>query len=192
MALAPHGVSAELWVPDRPHARERLGARYPGIRIRLQPAGSLGERLAAAFARAFREGTDRAVVLGSDHPTLPADIVPHAFRALATTDLTLGPTRDGGYYAIGLRRTAWPAASGLFARAPWSEPTLCEWTRTRAAELGLGRVELPPWYDVDRPEDLRCMARDLREGSATARMWARLRPDRGATPAVRGPGGGGS
>ena len=192
MALAPHGVSAELWVPNRPHARERLRARYPETPIRLQPEGSLGKRLAAAFARAFREGTERAVALGSDHPTLPAHIVPHAFRALATTDLTFGPTRDGGYYAIGLRQTAWPAASGLFARAPWSDPTLCEWTRRRAAELGLARAELPAWYDVDRPEDLRRMARDLREGSATARAWARLRPDRGAAAVARGPGGGGS
>lgn len=175
MGLAPRGVSAELWVPERPNARERLRARYPGSRIRLQPEGSLGERLVSAFRNAFREGVGRAVALGSDHPTLPADILPHAFRALATTDLALGPVRDGGYYAIGLRRAAWPAAKGLFSGAPWSEPTLCEWTRARAAELGLDRTELPVWYDVDRPEDLTRMVRDLREGSATARAWRRLR-----------------
>ena len=186
MALAPRGVAVELWVPNRPGAIDRLEARYPAARIRLQPEGSLGSRLATAFACAFREGADRAVAIGSDHPTLPDDAVPRAFRALTTVDLVLGPTRDGGYYAIGLGQPAWPAAERLFVEAPWSERSLCDWTRDRALELGLGRIELPEWYDVDQPEDLVRMAADLREGSATARAWVRL----GHELRLERPGGG--
>ena len=180
MELAPRGVAVELWVPNRPGAMDRLEARYPAARIRLQPEGSLGSRLAMAFACAFREGADRAVAIGSDHPTLPDDTIPRAFGALATSDLVLGPTRDGGYYAIGLGRPAWPAAERLFVEAPWSERSLCDWTRDRASELGLGRIELPEWYDVDEPEDLVRMEADLREGSATARAWVRLGYDLGS------------
>lgn len=176
MGLAPRGVPVELWVPERPGAVDRLEARYPTARVRLQPDGSLGDRLAAAFACAFREGADRAVAIGSDHPTLPADTVPNAFRALTSFDLVLGPTRDGGYYAIGLRRVAWPAAEALFADAPWSQPALCDWTRDRAVELGLRGAEVRDWYDVDRPEDLLRMEADLCEGSATARAWRRVAP----------------
>ena len=179
MGLAPRGVPVELWVPARPGAVARLEARYPAARVRLQPDGSLGDRLALAFACAFREGADRAVAIGSDHPTLPGDTLPRAFRMLRTFDFVLGPTRDGGYYAIGLCRVAWPAAEALFADAPWSQPALCDWTRDRAVELGLRRVELPDWYDVDRPDDLLRMERDLSEGSATARVWARVGPARG-------------
>ena len=174
MALAPRDVPVELWVPERPGAVELLEARYPAARVRLQPDGSLGDRLATAFACAFREGVDRAVAIGSDHPTLPGDTVPRAFRALRAFDVVLGPTRDGGYYAIGLSRVAWPAAEGLFADAPWSQPALCDWTRGRAVELGLRRAELPDWYDVDRPEDLLLMEGDLCGDSATARAWARV------------------
>ncbi|WP_423930044.1 TIGR04282 family arsenosugar biosynthesis glycosyltransferase [Candidatus Palauibacter sp.] len=186
MRLAPRGANVELWVPVRPRAVERLEARYPAARVRLQPEGSLGDRLAMAFACAFREGTGRAVAIGSDHPTLPAEFVARAFRALTTRELVLGPTRDGGYYAIGLRRAVWPAAERLFADAPWSEAALCDWTRASAAELGLAPAELPTWYDVDRPEDLSRMEGDLLEGSATARAWARLGLARGAAPDQEG------
>lgn len=175
MRLAPSGIRVELWVPDRPGAVRRLGARYPAARIRLQPEGSLGERLGRAFARAFREGARRVVAVGSDHPTLPAEWIGRAFRTLASAALVLGPASDGGYYAIGVRRSAWPEAEGLFAAdAPWSDPALCDWTRRRAARLGLDHRELPAWYDVDRPEDLSRMEADLREDSATARAWAGL------------------
>lgn len=176
MKLAPDGVAVELWVPDRPGAKERLAPRYPAARVRLQPGGSLGDRLDTAFARAFGEGVGRAVALGSDHPTLPADFVGRAFDALEERPVALGPSLDGGYYAVGLRGAAWPRARDLFAGAPWSTPRLFAWTRARAASLGLDCAELPPWYDVDRPADLVRMADDLTEGSATAGAWARLAP----------------
>lgn len=176
MELAPDGVAVELWVPDRPGAMERLGSRYPSARVRLQSGGSLGDRLEVAFDRAFNEGVDRAVALGSDHPTLPADFVVRAFDALAGSPVALGPSLDGGYYAVGLRGSAWPRAGGLFAGAPWSTAGLFAWTRARAASMRLDCVELPPWYDVDRPADLDRMAGDLTEGSATAGVWARLAP----------------
>ncbi len=176
MRLAPDGVAVELWVPDRPGAEERLGSRYAAARIRLQSGGSLGDRLEMAFARAFGEGVGRAVALGSDHPTLPAEFVARAFEALAGCPVALGPSLDGGYYAVGLRASAWPRARGLFAGAPWSTSGLFAWTRARAASLRLDCAELPPWYDVDRPADLARMAGDLTEGSATAAAWARLAP----------------
>ncbi len=176
MKLAPDGVAVELWVPDRPGAMERLGSRYPAARVRLQSGGSLGDRLEMAFSRTFDEGVERAVAIGSDHPTLPPRFVVRAFEALADSPIALGPSLDGGYYAIGLHGSAWPGARGLFAGAPWSTSGLFAWTRARAASLRLDCVELPPWYDVDRPADLARMAGDLTEGSATAGVWARLAP----------------
>ncbi len=170
------GAGVELWVPERPGAAERLGARYPEARIRLQPEGSLGDRLAMAFACAFHEGAECAVAVGSDHPTLPAGLVERAFDELPVVPLVLGPSRDGGYYAVGAYRDAWPAARGLFVGAPWSQPELLAWTRARIASLRIDCTELPEWYDVDRPEDLSRMAGDLAEGSATAVAWARLAP----------------
>lgn len=167
-------VERELRVPDRPGAVECLGGRYPGLAVRLQPRGDLGARLRAAFSAAFDEGADHVVVVGTDHPTLPPDYVERAFAALPDADLVLGPTRDGGYYLIGLRRLGWPGCAGLLEDAPWSSSDLLRWTRERAVRLDLNLVETPEWYDVDTPEDLEHLRRDVSADSATGRVLATM------------------
>lgn len=174
LAWAPDIAPTELWSPARPGTREALQARYPRVGVRLQPEGDLGVRLAAAFGAAFEDGVDHVVALGSDHPTLPREYAGRAFAALHGAHVVLGPTRDGGYYALGLRRLCWPRARGLFEGAPWSTDALLSWTRGRAAALDLCHVELPGWYDVDEPPDLERLARDLVPGSATERVWRSL------------------
>ena len=174
IARSPDNVELELWVPARPGARETLSESYPEVRVRLQPEGDLGERLRFAFDSAFEEGVDYATVAGTDHPTLPRDYIMRAFRALRSAHLVVGPADDGGYCAIGLRRYCWPAAEGLFEGAPWSRPDLLGWTRRRARELDLCHVELPDWYDVDGPEDLDRLRRDVDPGSRTAEVLAEL------------------
>ena len=173
----------ELWVPERPRAFEKLSLRYPQSTVRLQPEGSLGDKLVAAFEASFSEGIDYVLVVGSDHPTLPAEYLTEGFYALRRTSAVLGPTDDGGYYAVGLQRQTWPEASRLFSSAPWSTPTLLQWTRERAIKLGLLYEELPTWYDVDRPEDVWRMEDDLAIDSATGRVWAAIKeradPERG-------------
>ena len=165
----------ELWVPERPRAFEKLSLRYPQSTVRLQPEGSLGDKLVAAFEASFSEGIDYVLAVGSDHPTLPAEYLTEGFYALRRTSAVLGPTDDGGYYAVGLQRQAWPEASRLFSSAPWSTPTLLQWTRERAIKLGLLYEELPIWYDVDRPEDVWRMEDDLAIDSATGRVWAAIK-----------------
>lgn len=168
------GVRLELWVDPSPGALGRLAARYPDLRVRPQAGPDLGARMSDAFRRCFTEGADRVVLVGSDHPTLPPAYLERAFHRLRSAHLVLGPTADGGYYAVGLRRHAWPAAAGLFEGIPWSTRTVLAETRRRADALDLCRVELPAWYDVDEPEDLPRLRRDAPAGSATARALAEL------------------
>lgn len=163
------GAEVELWVPDASPGRTELEARYPGLRVRRQHGRGLGARLRGAFATSFEEGVDYVLVTGSDHPTLPSSYLRRALAALRGAHLVLGPTEDGGYYAVGLRRYAWPAASGLFERIPWSTSRVLDATRQRAERLGLCHVELPSWYDVDVPEDLARLGADAAPASATAR-----------------------
>lgn len=173
------GVERELWVPVRAGAEERLAGRYGSLRLRWQAAGDLGEKLRSAFSDAFEEGIDRAVVVGSDHPTLPPGRVSSAFRLLESRPAVLGPSRDGGYYAVGIRRDAWPDAAVLFREVPWSTPRVLEATRSRARGAGLELGELEPWYDVDDPDDLERLHRDVDPGSATARALERLEREAG-------------
>ncbi len=151
------GASLELWASggagasDGTGVREYFTGRYPELPVQLQSGRDLGERLSGAFESSFAAGADHVVITGSDHLTLPSSYLDRAFSALVDAQLVIGPSADGGYYAIGLARHAWPVAASLFVGVPWSTPAVLETTCRTARRLGFGHVELPEWYDVDDP-----------------------------------------
>jgi rSAM/selenodomain-associated transferase 1 len=134
--------------------RAALEALFPpgNLLWHEQRGEDLGARLAAAVEHAAALGHGPVVVVGSDSPTLPASFVERAVNSLAAgeSDVALGPTEDGGYYLVGLRR---PSAA-LFRGVAWSTPLAYRQTADNAARAGLRRLELPRWYDVDTPADL--------------------------------------
>jgi rSAM/selenodomain-associated transferase 1 len=129
-----------------------------------QKGDGLGARLEAVAAEVFRSGFGPVAVAGADSPTLPPSYVSRALAALAAgdADIALGPTEDGGYYLVGLRRPA----PGLFRNVEWSTPRAYAQTARNAAALGLRLLELPRWYDVDTPEDLARLRAELFGGEA--------------------------
>ncbi len=133
----------------------------------LQTGGNLGDRMFHAMARALRGGHPRAMIVGSDAPTLPAA---HLERLLAAeADVALGPADDGGYYAISCRRTH----PRMFDGVEWSGPKALRDTM-RAVKACTLTVELgEPWFDVDTPEDLARLARSPELPSHTEAWFLR-------------------
>lgn len=171
------GVEAErrsLWLAGDDEGRRRVRERHPEVRVRAQRGPDLGARMARALEASFADGAGMALVVGTDHPTLPPDRLDRAFRLLRRADLVLGPSDDGGYYAVGVRREAWPAARALFRDVPWSTERVLEVTRSRAEREGLARRELAGWYDVDRPPDLERLRRDAGAESRSLRVLRSL------------------
>ncbi|HEX7314499.1 MAG TPA: TIGR04282 family arsenosugar biosynthesis glycosyltransferase [Pyrinomonadaceae bacterium] len=132
-----------------------------------QRGEDLGARLEGVAARAFNEGFGPLLLVGADSPTLPPSYLINALEELADgrADVALGGTDDGGYYAVGMRG---PAA-GLFDSVEWSTPLAYEQTARNAERLGLRVLALPPWYDVDTPEDLLRLRAELSEDEAARR-----------------------
>ncbi|MCS6954265.1 MAG: TIGR04282 family arsenosugar biosynthesis glycosyltransferase [Bryobacterales bacterium] len=108
----------------------------------------LGERLLAAATAALRTGREQVLILGGDAPTLPLEHV----RALLASraDAALGPSADGGFYGIALRRLH-PA---MFRGVVWSGTETLAETLRAVQRCGLTTELGPPWYDVDTPADL--------------------------------------
>jgi uncharacterized protein len=132
----------------------------PGVR---QEGNDLGERLYRALSGAAAEA-EAVMALGSDHPTLPLEMVHRAFeRVESGAGVVLGPAEDGGYYLIALRAGA--VAPRLFEGIAWSTGQVLAATLDRCRELGLAVELLPEASDVDTPEDLRRLAaRMARDG----------------------------
>ncbi|MHC4090496.1 MAG: TIGR04282 family arsenosugar biosynthesis glycosyltransferase, partial [Planctomycetota bacterium] len=127
------------------------------LEIWPQGAGDLGDRLDRCLRRAFDDGAERVICIGTDSPTMPAQTLDQAQHLLDRADLVLGPCQDGGFYLLGLRAPA----KGLFERVRWGGPHVADRVSRNAARLGLRVAELDPWYDLDRPADLRRAVRDL-------------------------------
>lgn len=124
----------------------------PGFVLVPQRGADLGDRLANSLGELLGQGHRGALAIDSDTPTLPLAFLQQALDLIVTPeiDVVLGPTEDGGYYLIGLRAVH----RELFEAMAWSTPQVLSETIRRADAKGLRVACLPPWYDIDSPDDL--------------------------------------
>lgn len=122
----------------------------------LQQGDDLGDRLKLAFQKIFHEGWERAVIIGSDSPLLPPGYIEQAFDALNSVDVVLGPATDGGYYLIGLARSARVLSCyhHIFDHITWSTEKVYEQTVQAIRQYDLSQSDLNTWGDVDQKADL--------------------------------------
>ncbi|MCB0280403.1 MAG: TIGR04282 family arsenosugar biosynthesis glycosyltransferase [Calditrichaeota bacterium] len=115
-----------------------------------QTGNNLGERMHNAFIEMLN--TYRSVlIIGSDHPNLPITYIRKAITVLEYVDISIGPSNDGGYYCIGLKR----ANRNLFEGINWSTKEVYPETTKRIATEKLEPFILPDWYDIDDSDDLK-------------------------------------
>ncbi len=114
-----------------------------------QGSGDLGRRLSFFWEARLREGAAAVVFLGADSPTLPVEYVVEAFTRLETADVVLGPATDGGYYLLGCAREVPPIFDGI----AWGTSRVLHETIQRLSDPRWRVSLLPPWYDVDTPND---------------------------------------
>ena len=125
---------------------------------------SFGERLLGAAEDILACGFGSVCLIDSDSPTVPLAAYEQAVDALALPGdrVVLGPTADGGYYLIGMKR----AHAVVFERISWSTETVYAETCARARDAGIEVVELPLWYDVDDAATLKILEAELLGGMA--------------------------
>jgi rSAM/selenodomain-associated transferase 1 len=154
------------------NAQDYFNRLAPDMGLVCQRGDSLGERLDNLLTEALANGAERVVVMDSDSPTLPAAYLSLAFERLADDDVVLGPTRDGGYYLIGLKQPQ----PHLLRQVQMSTPHVLADTLALAQASRLAVALLPAWYDIDTITDLEELDKeiagtgDIRTAAAT-RGW---------------------
>lgn len=131
--------------------RQWLGHRH----FVAQQGDDLGSRMEHAFTHTYRAGFDEVLLVGSDIPSLDADLLQQAFTELKSHDIVLGPTQDGGYYLIGMKNAVFQnLVKDLFNDIPWSTEAVYNITVKRILNAGYSFFCLPPLRDIDNYSDL--------------------------------------
>ena len=130
-------------------ARELAPARFESF---FQSGGDLGARMQNAFKVLFAKGYQRIVLIGADLPAVPLSYLVGAFASLDGSEqrVVLGPSRDGGYYLVGLNQEI----SEIFVNMAWSDERVLARTLAKLAALGVETHQLPTWFDIDTPDDV--------------------------------------
>lgn len=135
-----------------------------GFEVLPQRGRGLDERLAHAFTDIGTGG----VLIGMDTPQITPARLTATLRALAApgVDAVLGPSVDGGWWALGLRA---PDRT-VFLGVPMSTPHTGDAQRFRLHELRLRTAALPTLRDVDDFDDALAVARTAPDGRFAATL----------------------
>ncbi len=172
LAKSLHGVEVAIMCPasDQDELSRVTG---DGVRVVAQTGIGLAAGLTSVFAH-FTAGRRRVVAFNSDSPHLPAPSLHAAFEVLRSSDVVIGPTRDGGYYLVGAKNSH-PTLfdnDGMGTRSALD--TLI--ARTKSLGLSTGFTEL--FYDIDLADDLVRLAQELRLAPERAPRTAAWLADR--------------
>ena len=132
--------------PDREGLQSRVWpegiARWP------QGRGDLGARM----RRMLRRAGGPVCLIGADVPGVERRHIAEAFQQLGAHDAVFGPSPDGGYWLVGLRR-ADPFPPRLFRHVRWSSAHALGDTLAGIPDLRVGFAAT--LQDVDTADDLR-------------------------------------
>ena len=124
-----------------------LGERI-AITRHNQRDGDLGVRMQHCIV--VETKTMPTLLVGTDCAVITAGHLARCADALRSgVDSAFIPVEDGGYILVGMRRPI----PELFAAIPWGTSDVMAETRKRIAGLNITTFELPPLWDIDRPND---------------------------------------
>lgn len=115
-----------------------------------QTGRDLGHRMSNAVNYLFEKGYKKVVLIGSDSPDLPIDYIKQAFQMFNTCELVIGPSKDGGYYLIGMSKPF----DEVFGNIVWGSNHVLKDTILKVKGADIKFFLLPEWYDIDDLESL--------------------------------------
>ncbi|MEM1150668.1 MAG: TIGR04282 family arsenosugar biosynthesis glycosyltransferase [Pseudomonadota bacterium] len=148
VAKDPRWTTLLYAAPDRVLG-ETLGGLWPrSLERRSQGRGDLGARLARGYAEA--PVGSPVILIGADAPDVSTGLLWAAIRALKTHEFVVGPSSDGGFWLLGLKRDR--RARHPFNQVRWSSPHTLGDVKANFPK-GARVAELPILIDLDEAED---------------------------------------
>lgn len=156
-------ASADVFVCHTPEDEHHILHDIFGTKAQyfLQTGGDLGVRMYQAIETVLLKGYEACVLIGTDVPEVSSKDIQQAFEILKTKDIVFGPTADGGYFLVGMKR----ARKEVFEKQTYGHGSVLDNTMHGLSQSGLTVGLGEKKYDIDTKEDI-CRYRDrMREHS---------------------------
>src|SRR5690554_1220857 len=144
-------VNADVFVYSTDETTDKSRWKHPKTHFRIQSFGDLGNRMNTAIREVITLGYKKTIVVGSDCAEINSEDIHKAFSRLNTSEITLGPALDGGYYLIGMKEVN----PTLFQDITWSTDTVLNETISKIKSKKLSYSLLEVKSDIDVEEDLK-------------------------------------
>ena len=119
------------------------------IASKFQLGRNLGEKMENAFHWAFKKKYKKIILIGADLWTLNEKIIIDSFKLLDKFNLVIGPSYDGGYFLIGMKKPN----ENIFKNIPWSTNNVLEKTISKMKTRKISFLEITK--DIDSFSDLK-------------------------------------
>ncbi len=130
---------------------EKIRRLLPGAyAYRPQDDAEFGTRMSGCIGRVLEEGYEACVLIGTDIPVIDRVLIHRAFQVLEREQAVIAPTRDGGYYLIGMKELH----REIFEDQVYGKGSVFLDTVEKMKRFGCTYDELPVLIDIDEPEDI--------------------------------------
>ncbi|MBI3124021.1 MAG: TIGR04282 family arsenosugar biosynthesis glycosyltransferase [Ignavibacteriales bacterium] len=117
----------------------------------FQDGNDLGQRMKNAFQKVFSHGAEKVIIMGTDIPDLSQEIIESAVNILTEVDIVIGPSKDGGYYLLGMKKMY----NEFFEDIKFSTSKVLAETISIADKLNLQYSLLTQLNDIDTEKELK-------------------------------------
>lgn len=117
-----------------------------------QKGNNFGERYVNTVSEIFKKGYDNVITVGNDTLGLEKKHLLAAIESVENNQIPVGPSYDGGFYLLGLRKDQFNAAD--FLSLSWESSTLYKELKTLLSEKEITTATLPCLYDLDEELDI--------------------------------------
>lgn len=135
------------------HKVKMSGLPYVLISERQQTGHSFGERFTNAIQHVYDLGFDNIITVGNDSPHLRTKQLNETARLLEHKDMVLGPSKDGGFYLMGLRKSHFNKK--VFLKLPWQTAQLVTSIKAIISKSRTNLHTLETLLDIDTLKDLK-------------------------------------
>jgi len=135
------------------HIVEETGIPYFLYNEKNQVGSTFGERFNNAILSVYEKGYDSVITIGNDSPHLQSKHILKAASQLKHDKIVLGPSKDGGFYLMGLKKKHFNSTA--FLKLPWQTSKL---NRSISNLIHLQNIEvsyLQSLSDIDKMSDIK-------------------------------------